>query len=380
MQSEIDRFLFKLSHGSNSVVSLSKSAFSQARGKLKPSAFVQIRDMQNQFFASCHPFKVCWLDKRVVAIDGSHLILPKENALGRHFGTFSNQTETSTPGARVSIAYDVLTGLILDAKIDRLASCEKELAASHLEMLDPSKDILLFDRGYPCFWLVGLLQAKGFSFCFRLSTAWKEALRASTLIDDQDWTLVKTDKTKGMDKIKEYGLPDEINGLRLISFELKNGEKEMLLTNLTDVEKFTKEIMKELYNLRWGIEGCYKRLKQVVHMEYFSGRTVHAVEQDFHARTIMLNMASMIEPQVNKINKGLKPQKTKHSKKATYCQIVMKLKDFWVGLFYENNFQRLFNKMLGFLKSSFDIERKGRSFKRNKSFRYKRKPLNYKAT
>lgn len=380
VQSEIDRFLFKLSPEPNSIHSLSKSAFTQARSKLKPAAFVQIRNIQTQFFENFYPSKSLWKDKRVVAIDGSHLILPKENALGKHFGTFSNQSGTSTPGARTSIAYDVLNGLILDAKIDKLESCEKELASSHLNMLDPSNDILLFDRGYPSFWLVGLLQMKGYSFCFRLSSAWKEAFRATKLNNDQNWVLIKNDKTKGIDKIVEFGLPDKINGLRLVSFELKNGEKEMLLTNLTDDIKYTKDVMKELYNLRWGIEGCYKRLKQVVHIEYFSGRTVHAIEQDFHARTIMLNMASMIEPHVNKINIKPELQKNRYDKKATYCQIVMKLKDFWVGLFYQNNFHGLFNKMLGFLKSSFDIERKGRSFIRNKSFKNKRKPLNYKST
>lgn len=49
--------------------------------------------------------------------------------------------------------------------------------------------------------------------------------------------------------------------------------------------------------MRWQVEECYKRIKQITHMEYFSGRTPESVEQDFHARIIMLNIAALIETQ-----------------------------------------------------------------------------------
>ena len=33
-------------------------------------------------------------------------------------------------------------------------------------------DMLLLDRGYPCFWLLFLLQAKGIEYCVRLKEDW----------------------------------------------------------------------------------------------------------------------------------------------------------------------------------------------------------------
>ena len=77
--------------------------------------------------------------------------------------------------ARCSFAYDVVNELVLDAKIAPRRSCEKELAFNHIKHLNANSDILVFDRGYPCHWLIGLLMKEDFKFCFRLSTAWRKA-------------------------------------------------------------------------------------------------------------------------------------------------------------------------------------------------------------
>jgi hypothetical protein len=42
------------------------------------------------------------------------------------------------------------------------------------------------------------------------------------------------------------------------------------------------DLFKELYYLRWGIEENYKRLKQWVEIENFSGKSVLSIQQDFY--------------------------------------------------------------------------------------------------
>jgi hypothetical protein len=46
---------------------------------------------------------------------------------------------------------------------------------------------------------------------------------------------------------------------------------EVLITNMMDCEAYEVDLFKELYYLRWGIEENYKRLKQWVEIENFSG-------------------------------------------------------------------------------------------------------------
>ena len=98
---------------------------------------------------------------------------------------------------------------------------------------------------------------ENFKFCFRLSTAWKNA---STQMEgeenDVDWTM-NHNTHKCSDQMKRYNIPKQLKGLRLVAIDLFSGEKEILLTNLTDRQEFDIENLKELYHLRWGVEEGY---------------------------------------------------------------------------------------------------------------------------
>ena len=336
-----------------------------------------MREKQITYFNTHASGKKQWKGKRVIGIDGSFLILPNEPGLVKEFGTFSNQKQAVSAGARVSIAYDVCNHLILDATIGHTQQDdEKEMARTHLSKLNSSTDILVFDRGYPSLWLMAYLKKEGFDFCFRLSTAWKTAHKAlEGDSKDIDWVAQKR-PSQEYGKLKTYNLPSEVAGLRLVSIKLPNGESEVLLTSLFDRQTYPLSSLKELYHMRWRTEECYKRIKQVVQIEYFSGRTVHAIKQDFHARILLLNMASMIESQSRIIKTERKP--LKHSRQINKTQVVTKLKDFLIDLFYRRDLSSLLEKMLTQLRDCVDIIRPNRSFRRNKGHQYKRKALMYK--
>lgn len=74
-------------------------------------------------------------------------------------------------------------------------------------------------------------------------------------------------------------MTEEIRDFRIVKIYLENGQEVVFLTNLSDQEKFPKELLRELYRLRWTIELCYKKLKQVVQIEYFSGKTHVAIKK-----------------------------------------------------------------------------------------------------
>ena len=323
------------------------------------------------------PSRKSWNGKRVVAIDGSFLILPNEKCLIEKFGTFSNQKKAVSAGARVSLAYDVCNGIILDALIGHTQTDdEKEMAKKHLAHLNPESDILVFDRGYPCLWLIAYLRKKGFNFCFRLSTAWKiahQTIEASGK-NDIDFS-VKKRPSQEYGKLRTYDLPSEVDGLRLVSINLPDGEKEVLLTSLRDRESHPVDVLKELYHMRWGVEECYKRIKQISQMEYFSGRTVYAIQQDFYARIILLNIAAMVQGQIAPDIE--KPKSRKYDVQINKTQVLTKVKDFLIDIFYSVNVRNSVSKILKLLENCFDIVRPGRSFKRSKGYKEKRKPLTY---
>ncbi|MCR6639994.1 MAG: transposase [Sporocytophaga sp.] len=297
-------------------------------------------------------------------MDGSLLVLPYSEELSTSFGVMKNQKELKVVGAKCSMAYDVCNELILDASIGPRKSCEKELAVNHLNQLCPQTDILVFDRGYPALWLMGLLEKRGFKYCFRLSTAWKDAVSSvSGNETDIDWS-GKRRSDKDLGKLREYNLPLEICGLRLVSIELSTGEKEVLATNLTDRSNFDIDTLKELYHLRWGVEESYKMLKQVAQVEYFTGKTVLAIKQDFYSRIFTLNMASMVATQGLYKHKQEKEKKNKYKVKPNKTQVLAKTKDFLVEIFYTVNPRKLLEQMIKLLEKCFEIIRPNRSFPR----------------
>ena len=107
VQTELDRFFKSLSKSSShSFDSISKSAFTQSRRKLKPEAFIELNRSQLSFYKSEAVNQKKWKQKRVVAIDGSLLNLPHNEEVKQAFGSVKNQHE-EVISARCSLAYDV---------------------------------------------------------------------------------------------------------------------------------------------------------------------------------------------------------------------------------------------------------------------------------
>jgi len=373
LQTELDRF-FKVRFAlSPSFATVTKSAFSQARKKVDAQVFKDLNQAVLSYSQVSALRPRSWKGKRVVAIDGSLLNLPYSDEIRSYFGGAKNQFEEIV-SARCSFAYDICNELVLDAVVDKRRSCEKELAVEHLAALNPSTDILVFDRGYPAHWLIGLLNNLGFKYCFRLSTAWREAHDAvNDNSNDIEWT-IKWSSHRALDRLKELNIPKQIANLRLVNVTLSSGEREVLLTNVTDKAQFTYLDIKELYKMRWGVEEGFKQLKKTLYVEHFSGKSVLSVKQDFYAKVLLLNLASLIRNQAAKVSK----RESKHKRKVNKTQALAKLKDFMVDLLYSKNIMGCIEKLMQLLERCTDIVREGRSFPRfETSSRRRVKTLNY---
>lgn len=376
VQTELDRFYKSLAGRQEAFETVSKSAFTQSRKKVNYKAFIELADRQLSYFYQTAANQRLWKGLRVVAIDGSLLNLPHTDAIEKAFGSVANQHE-KVVSARCSLAYDVLNELVLNAAIAPRRSCEKELALEHFEHLNPHTDLLVFDRGYPSQWMVGLLLKKGFRFCFRLSTAWKKAtLQLQQGKSDIDWTMVHNTH-KMSDYMKKNCIPKRLEGLRLVSVKLPSGENETLLTNLTDRQQYSLQTVSQLYQMRWGVEEAYKTFKKTLHIEHFSGRSVQSIKQDFYARILMLNTASMIRTQAIESMKS--KTQTHHKIKANKTQVLAKLKDFLAETFCLPQLEKAVEQMLRILVKRLEVCRPNRTFNRPKTASRRRmKIMNHK--
>src|SRR3989344_3511903 len=161
LQKELTHFMELIK---NKKENITKSAFSQSRLKLKPEAFIELNNTLIDEFYTDNIIKK-WKGFRLLAIDGSKLILPTHSkALMDKFGTLSNGM--IIPQAQISTCYDVLNEFILNAQLETIQVNEMNQAVRHLDKLSKG-DLIILDRGYADTWFYYLIKLYKLDFINR---------------------------------------------------------------------------------------------------------------------------------------------------------------------------------------------------------------------
>lgn len=123
--------------------------------------------------------------------------------------------------------------------------------------------------------------------------------------------------------------------IRVLIIDLSTGEKEILITSLLDKNIFEYKIFKDLYHLRWGGEENYKFHKVRVEIENFSGKTTHAIEQDFHATVFTGNIRALLAEEAQAEEEQVYREKYKYDYKINKNISISILKDEIVEALYD---------------------------------------------
>ena len=144
---EVENFISYLKLGITQ--KFTKSAFVQARMKIKPEVFKSLsQTLINEFYTENDIAVKKWKGFRLLAVDGSRITLPITKELKGIYGETKNQSKTSIVQARCSVIYDVENNYILDGKLASLKRGERDLALTHFPFCKKG-DLLIYDRGYP---------------------------------------------------------------------------------------------------------------------------------------------------------------------------------------------------------------------------------------
>jgi hypothetical protein len=298
LQARMNTFLPKLG---KSQLTVDKSAYSRARNKLKHTAFIEL----NREAVAATMYEdggyATWHGHRVLAVDGSKIILPDNEDTVKEFGTWSywaQQKEKDISGKRTmalaSVLYDVLNRVSIDARLERCDAYEVDIAKKHLEHTTDN-DLAIYDRGYCSFRMMALAsKAKGnFLIRCRNHRSFKVAdhMLAGHGPDDVIVEVRPSHNTRK--RIRLEGLPTSLR-VRFVRVRLSNGEYEVLATSLLDQARYEAASFKDLYYLRWGIETFYGTLKTRLHLENFTGLSPEAIRQDFFATIFLSGVESVL--------------------------------------------------------------------------------------
>lgn len=369
LQVDLTAFMGELSGKAQNITT---SAFCQSRMKLEPLLFKDLLQVANQEFYTDNDARIrLWRGMRLLATDGSTLVLPPIAELETIYGHAPNQHATVVPTARCSVLYDVLNEMVIDGALAPFHVGERDLARQHLPYCGKG-DLLIYDRGYPGFELMSEILRHEAHFLMRCKKDFNNHVVEF---------LASRDRSRIASLLPSRAVPTDRKGrkqppiqVRMVKVRLPNGEEEVLLTSLLDQEKWPLSEFKGLYNRRWRVEGHYNLVKNTVCVEKFTGHSPQVVQQDFHCALLMCNIHSLLvieaEEELPQRHKG-----RKHTYKINDNVSFGHLKNHLLLLLAEEDNER---KMAGlkelFLCSTVPI-RPGRQYPRNPDkYKTRKKP------
>lgn len=376
-QAELNKFFKLLSGATVAKKIISKVALCKARKKLKYEAFTELnKGAADYFYANFNPRT--WHGFFLKAVDGSTVKLPNSQEIREHFGTWNPRQGNPLPMARISQMFDPLNRITFHAVISPKATGERELAAEHFKHIT-NTDLVLLDRGYPAFWLFKLILSYNAHFCSRISNKkWKIIQKFVASGKPEQIVTIKAPVTS-FEACQHHNLNTSPMSLRLIRVTLESGEIEVLITSLTDTEKFPRDLFADLYHDRWPVEEDYKIMKCRMELENFSGKSKLSVYQDFHAQVFTKNMTSMLtftaQRRVNKTNK-----KKIYDYRVNFTMALSTIRDTLVSLFQRSNpaINPVVYDILKTFSSVTEATRPWRKFPRNHKRAQRKYSLNYK--
>jgi hypothetical protein len=283
---------------------VSASSLCEARYKLKASIFSKINAFFIQTIKNNPIFNSRFKDKyRILAVDGTTSLLPDNKLVRASFGTGSNQHKEYAM-AQIVVMVDVLNDWVFGSAIKAYKTAETEVAKTLMfnqtngtRFTKAFSDIYVLDKLYGAtslfyqfsrekkYFITPLKEA--FS---KLVTAFEESSETSGLVTLKLSERAVTDLKKIGHKVSKKTTIE----LRLVKGTDMNGLPLTIATNILDNQEITDDEIRELYSLRWGVETTIGRIKNVLRLAHYSGKTPLSIEQDFCRKIFLYNLSMLI--------------------------------------------------------------------------------------
>lgn len=295
--------------------SATKSAFVQQRDKILPEALRHLLHRFNEMSSDDKTYEGYYL----YACDGTDVPVPK-NPANKETHIISNKNSDGFNQYHVNALYDLMNKTFADAIVQGARAVDEPRAA--ITMINglqvKEKAIIIGDRGYAALNLMEHCRRKnGVEFLIRVKESWISEVKALPMEEcDVDIPMeIRTTQTKADKVAYKNGTAKYASGkskfgkykssqtwdfesphkmtIRVVRFQIAEDKYETIATSL-DRGSFPAAKIKELYNLRWGIETSFRDLKYSDGVVNFHSRKDAAIKQEIFASLVMYNFHSRI--------------------------------------------------------------------------------------
>jgi putative transposase len=273
-------------------------AYCRARAKLPVSV---IRRLACQVADGCEravPKPWLWYGRHVKLVDGSTCSMPDtEKNQAEYPQPTSQQPGLGFPLARFVVLLSLASAMVSDLAIGPYIgkeTGETALLRELLERLNPG-DILLADRFYCSYFMICLLLAAKVDFVTRLHQRRKADFRRGTRLGPGDHMVVwsRPPKPDWMDQATYDQMPESIC-VREVEFCVAQPgfrvETLIVVTTLTDVRRYTRDDLAELYHRRWLAELDIRAIKVTIGMDVLRAKSPEMARREIWACLLAYNL------------------------------------------------------------------------------------------
>ncbi|WP_162555767.1 IS4 family transposase [Reichenbachiella versicolor] len=339
------------------------SAFSQARYKVKSLFFNDLLTLLKNSYQCLD--KKLWKGYLLLAGDGSTLNLPASDDISEKFGIHAtNNLGINRYLARIFFLYDVLNDYVVESKLSVMKQGEKTLLEQCLPEQSEGDEMIILDRGFGNFCMIKELTKRSFQYCIRLGVDNSNFAKRAMEDERSDYVTNWIPSPKEKENCRKNGLDSDPILVRVTKIRLSSTEMELLITSLHDQRTYTKDDLKELYHLRWGVEEGFKNLKPKMKIEHFGCKKTEGVYQEFYAHIFHINMISLLGIACQK---GIKKKisKRKINYKFNWKNAYRFLRANVIKLLFQNNPKKLVDDLISKITNSLIAVKPNRQFARD---------------
>lgn len=278
------------------------SAFIQQRNKIKSSAMIHLFRQ----FCSKTAAQKTFMGYRVLAVDGTDLHVPTNPRETSSF--FQDGKNKGYNLLHLNALYDLINNVYTDALAQpRRENNERRALQQMVEQssLD-NKTIIVADRGYESYDVLASVISKGWNYVIRIREKMGIASGLSLPTTEEFDTKESLELPKRLQRLlsltesKKPSVP-----FRVLRFQLSKDTSEILVTNLSSHD-FSSDVIKRIYQMRWGIETSFRELKYSIGLTHFHSKKTEFLMQEIFARLVLFNFSMMAASNVAIEKHGLK--------------------------------------------------------------------------
>jgi hypothetical protein len=300
IQRHLHEFLDELAMG-QLFEPVTAGAWTHARAKLKHTAFIELNQQVVLPIVNQQGDQLQrWHGHRLFGHDSSLIRLPDSPELAQEFGrveikNHKGATGTAYPEGRMSIVYDLLNRIGVDARLESSRVGEVSLAIEQSVQVSCG-DVVINDRGFTGYRYLAEHLQRGVHVIGRCSSgsfmAAQELFRLNRAGRSKRVKLFAPADQRA--ELKRLGLPLELI-VRFVSLRLPDGKLEVLVTTLLDEAKYPTEEFLEVYHRRWNHETFYHVLKEPAGSGKLQWRNAGGHTAGFSRRSVAVQFGKPVD-------------------------------------------------------------------------------------